>query len=82
MVQVGLLHPDRSSSSKLELSTCVDCRSVQWPANQVPIARREFRIKLIRVEDSLYIIVASAASLGIVMASTFLAFNLYYRKLK
>jgi len=81
IVSVGLLHPDKPTN-KLELSTCFNCRSIQWAGNQVPISKREFRINLIRVDNSPYIIIACAAVLGILMAAFFLAFNLYYRKLK
>lgn len=80
LVQVGLLFPDRPTN-KLQLS-CKDCQTIKWHGNQVPISRREFRFKRIRVKYSLYIIVAIAASLGIILAAGFLAFNLYNRKLK
>lgn len=61
---MGLFHPDRVEPElKLELFSCnsqnASCRSIQWPGNQVPIARREFRIKLISVEKSLYIFILS-----------------------
>ncbi|OXA58880.1 Gamma-aminobutyric acid type B receptor subunit 2 [Folsomia candida] len=84
--QVGLFHPDREEN-KLELCSndfhpLSQCWTIKWPGNQVPISRREFRTKLIRVEHSLYLIVAAVAFLGILLASAFLAFNLYYRKLK
>ncbi|CAG7672082.1 unnamed protein product [Allacma fusca] len=75
---VGLFSP---LDSILNL-TCSGCWKIVWHKNQVPIARRVFRVKIIRVESSPYIIVAALAFLGIVMAVTFLAFNLYHRKLK
>lgn len=80
LVEVGLLFPDRPTN-KLELM-CKGCQKIRWHGNQVPISRREFLFKRVHVEYSLYIIVAIAASLGIIMAAGFLTFNLYNRKLK
>ncbi|XP_047002677.1 gamma-aminobutyric acid type B receptor subunit 2 [Schistocerca americana] len=61
---------------------CPGCGALAWQGGQVPVARREFRLRVVTIEPAAFLSVACLAVVGISLAVAFLAFNLHFRKLK
>ncbi|XP_065340349.1 gamma-aminobutyric acid type B receptor subunit 2 isoform X1 [Cloeon dipterum] len=76
--KVALFYP----SSEILDFECPQCEPLRWQGGQVPIAKREFRLRVVTIERTAFYSVASLAGAGIVLATVFLGFNLYFRKLK
>ncbi|XP_069990617.1 gamma-aminobutyric acid type B receptor subunit 2-like [Penaeus vannamei] len=76
-VKVALYHPEGES---LDLS-CPGCHALVWPGGEVP-ASRVFKLRVETVDPAAFILMSSLATLGILMALAFLAFNLTHRRLK
>ncbi|XP_059477386.1 gamma-aminobutyric acid type B receptor subunit 2 isoform X2 [Neocloeon triangulifer] len=76
--KVALFYP---SSDRLDFE-CPQCEPLRWQGGQVPIAKREFRLRVVTIERTAFYSVACLAGAGICLATVFLGFNLYFRKLK
>jgi hypothetical protein len=76
--KVALFYP---ASEQLDFA-CPQCEPLRWQGGQVPIAKRVFRHRVITIERMAFYSVACLAGAGICLATVFLGFNLYFRKLK
>ncbi|XP_054265388.1 gamma-aminobutyric acid type B receptor subunit 2-like [Macrosteles quadrilineatus] len=61
---------------------CAGCVRIAWQGDHVPIAKRVFKLRVVTIQPAAFLIVTSLASVGITLACGFLAFNLYFRRLK
>lgn len=78
VVRVALFDP---TSDTLDF-TCGGCSPILWEGAGVPIAERVFKLRVVTIQPLAFLVVASLASVGITLACSFLAFNLYFRRLK
>jgi gamma-aminobutyric acid type B receptor len=74
---VALFEP---SAGQLDFS-CGVCHDVSW-LRGVPAARRLLKKRIETIAPAAFLVVTSLALIGIVLALTFLAFNLHFRKIK
>jgi gamma-aminobutyric acid type B receptor len=75
---VALFHPEMQHLDFI----CPSCMPIRWQGNQVPIAKRVFKIRIAAIAPVALYTITSLASVGITLAIGFLAFNLHFRKLK
>lgn len=75
---MALYYPE---TSELNFS-CPGCKKVYWHGGQVPVARREFRLRVVTIDTAAFMSVSCISVVGISLAVAFLAFNLHFRKLK
>ncbi|KAL1434779.1 hypothetical protein MTO96_001675 [Rhipicephalus appendiculatus] len=76
--KVALYIPD---SKTLDFS-CIRCRPIIWQDGEPPVARRIVKLSVATIQRSVFISVSVLATVGMLLAIAFLAFNLYYRKSK
>lgn len=76
-MKVALYDPEGEALDLL----CPGCRALVWPGGEVP-ASRVFMLRVDTIAPAAFVIMSSLASLGILLALAFLAFNLTYRRLK
>lgn len=78
VVLVALFDP---TTGTLDFS-CAGCVYIVWQGAHVPIAKRVFKLRIVTIAPAAFFVIASLASVGISLACSFLAFNLYFRRLK
>ncbi|XP_046663781.1 gamma-aminobutyric acid type B receptor subunit 2 isoform X2 [Homalodisca vitripennis] len=78
VVRIALFDP---TTNTLDFA-CEGCVRIVWQGSQVPIAERVFKLRVVTIQPAAFLVVASLASVGITLACAFLAFNLYFRRLK
>ncbi|KAL3234091.1 hypothetical protein MRX96_022836 [Rhipicephalus microplus] len=76
--KVALYIPD----SKMLDFSCIRCRPIIWQDGEPPVARRIVKLSVATIQRSVFISVSVLATVGMLLAIAFLAFNLYYRKSK
>ncbi|ELU13609.1 hypothetical protein CAPTEDRAFT_204050 [Capitella teleta] len=77
-ILVGSLHPENNTMD----TECSFCGPVIWEGGRIP-ADKYTRVHLqVVVDFTIFMVICSLGSLGIILASSLLAFNLYNRKLK
>ncbi|XP_025159952.1 uncharacterized protein LOC105188609 isoform X2 [Harpegnathos saltator] len=64
------------------IMNCPGCAATRWPGGQVPAARRVFRLRMVTIAPAAFLTVTCIASIGVILALAFLAFNLHFRKHK
>ncbi|CAO1311189.1 unnamed protein product [Diamesa serratosioi] len=83
-IQLGNLEPVAIFSPETEYLdfTCPQCTTIKWQSGQIPIAKRVFKMRIDTISTRAFFTITSLAILGIILALSFLAFNLHFRKLK
>lgn len=61
---------------------CPKCVPVKWKGNQVPIAKRIFKLRVATIAPIAFFIISALSLVGIILSIAFLIFNLHYRKMK
>lgn len=61
---------------------CPQCMDIKWQSGHVPIAKRIFKLRVATIAPIAFFTITFLAVIGIVLALSFLAFNLHFRKLK
>lgn len=75
---VALYHP-----AQLQLDfECPKCVPIKWKGNQVPIAKRIFKLRVATIAPIAFFIISALSLVGIILSIAFLTFNLHYRKMK
>ncbi|PRD32925.1 UNVERIFIED_CONTAM: Gabbr1 [Trichonephila clavipes] len=69
------------ASAKLEFQ-CSVCSDIEWQGGSPPISSRNIILRIAILDRRVFICVTALAILGVILALTFLSFNLYYRKIK
>lgn len=83
-VQSGILKPIAlyyPNSGDLNFN-CPDCVSVKWQSEQIPIAKRIFKLRIATIQRQAFYTITSIASVCICITFLFLGLNLHFRKLK
>lgn len=75
---VALYYP---SQLQLEFN-CTKCVSIKWKGDQVPIAKRIFKLRVATIAPIAFFIISALSLVGIILSIAFLTFNLHYRKMK
>lgn len=75
---IALFHPE---IDHLDFN-CAFCTTIKWKNNNVPIAKRFFKLRYVTISNIAFFTISSCAVLGIILSIMFLAFNLHFRKLK
>ncbi|GFQ88031.1 gamma-aminobutyric acid type B receptor subunit 2 [Trichonephila clavata] len=71
------------ASAKMELEfQCSLCSDIEWQGGSPPISSRSIILRIAILDRRVFICVTALAILGVILALTFLSFNLYYRKIK
>ncbi|KAK4887533.1 hypothetical protein RN001_003804 [Aquatica leii] len=60
---------------------CQDCIGIKWHGDEIPIAQRIFKFRLVTIPKLAFIIVFGFATIGIMLSLIFLYFNLHFRKM-
>lgn len=61
---------------------CRECKRIKWKGNQVPIAQRVLKLRVITVPKTAFYTVLLCSLLGILVCLMFLYFNLHFRGVK
>lgn len=61
---------------------CEGCSKIKWKNDQIPIAQRVFKTRLITIPRSAFYSILSISLLGITIGLTFLYLNLHFRRIK
>lgn len=75
---VALYYPSRL---RLDFD-CPQCVPIKWKSNQVPIAKRVFKLRVATISPIAFFIISTLSLIGVILSIAFLAFNLHFRKMK
>ncbi|XP_064483101.1 gamma-aminobutyric acid type B receptor subunit 2-like [Ornithodoros turicata] len=77
-VKIALYVPDTNEL----VFDCYKCLPIVWQDGEPPAARRIVKLSVATIQRSVFVSVSVLAVFGMLLALTFLAFNLFYRKRK
>ncbi|KAF5280932.1 hypothetical protein FQR65_LT14919, partial [Abscondita terminalis] len=60
---------------------CRECVGIKWHGDEIPIAQRILKFRLVTIPKLAFIIVFTFATIGILLSLIFLYFNLHFRKM-
>ncbi|KAK5644175.1 hypothetical protein RI129_008020 [Pyrocoelia pectoralis] len=60
---------------------CQECSRIKWREDEIPIAQRILKFRLVTIPKLAFFIVFGFSSIGIFLSAIFLYFNLHFRKM-